>query len=209
MRVVVFGSSGRTGRRLVEQALERGYEVTAFARDAGGVPARRERLRVMTGDVMDAKAVDEAVVGQDAVLIALGHTRTSTKDVHESGAANIVAGMKKHGVRRVVSVTGAGVRDPKDEPKLLDRVIVAALKLLRRDVLEDAERHAEVLRKSGLDWVIARGPVLNDGPRTGRYRVGVVGKNSGSRISRSDLADFMLDQLADDAYLRAAPMVSY
>lgn len=194
---------------MVEQALEMGHEVTAFARDAAGVPVRHERLRVVTGDVTDAKAVDGAVAGRDAVLIALGHTKTSAKDVQEVGTANIVAAMKKHGVRRVVSLTGAGVRDPKDEPKLFDRVIVAALKLLQRDVLEDAERHAGVLRESGLDWVIVRGPVLNDGPRTGEYRVGYVGKNSGSKISRADVADFMLKQLTDDGHLRAAPMVSY
>lgn len=208
MKVVIFGASGRTGRQLVGQALERGHEVTAFVRDEAGVPMRDERLRLVAGDVTDPKGVDEAVAGQDAVLIALGHTKSSTRDVQEVGTANIVAAMKKRGVRRVVSVTGAGVRDPKDEPKLLDRVIVAVLKLVQRDVLEDAERHAEVLQESGLEWVIVRGPVLSDGPRTGEYRVGYVGKNSGSKVSRADVADFMLEQLTTDAYLRAAPMIS-
>lgn len=71
------------------------------------------------------------------------------------------------------------------------------------------ERHAEVLRHSGLDWTIVRGPILNDGGKTGEYRVGYVGKNSSTKISRADVADFMIRQLDDDSHLGQAPMVSY
>ncbi|MBA3424639.1 MAG: NAD(P)-dependent oxidoreductase [Rubrobacteraceae bacterium] len=209
MRVVVFGASGRTGRRLVEGALRRGHEVTAFVRDPSKLSLEHERLRVVGGDVMDAAAVEDAVAGRDAVLVALGHTKTSAKDVQLVGTRNIVGAMQRHGVRRIVSLTGAGVRDPEDQPKLFDRAITGLLRRLQRDVLEDAERHAEVIKNSGLEWVIVRGPVLTDGERKGGYRVGYVGKNSGTRISRADIADFMLDQLEDDVHLGRMPMVSY
>lgn len=209
MKILVFGATGRTGRRLVVQALEAGHEVTAFVRDPEKLGIYNERLRVVRGDVMDAESVDEAVAGQDAVLSALGHTKTSAKDVQARGTQNIVEAMKRHGVGRIVSLTGAGVRDPKDEPKLFDKAIVFLLKRLQRDVLEDAERHAEVLRRSGLDWTIVRGPILNDGGKTGEYRVGYVGKNSSTKISRADVADFMIRQLDDDSHLGQVPMVSY
>ncbi|MGH3144196.1 MAG: NAD(P)-dependent oxidoreductase [Rubrobacter sp.] len=209
MRIVVFGASGRTGRPLVGQALEAGHEVTAFVRDPARLPVRHERLRVVTGDVTDAVAVERTVAGQDAVISVLGPAKDAPKDVLTRGIGNIVAAMKRHGLRRLVSLTGAGVRDPEDRPKLLDRVIVAALKLVQRDVLEDGVRHAEVIKRSGLEWVVVRGPMLNEGEKTGEYRVGYVGKNSGSKISRADLADFMLGQLADDTYLVRMPMVSY
>lgn len=74
--------------------------------------------------------------------------------------------------------------------------------------MKDAEQHAEVIKQSDLDWVIVRGPMLTDGPHTGKYRVGWVGVNTGSRISRADLADFMLKQVADETYLSKLPMVS-
>ena len=209
MEVVIFGSTGRTCRRLVEKALDLEHEVTAFARDPAKLDISHEKLGVVRGDVTDAEQVDKAVAGQDAVLSALGHTRTSAKDVQEQGTRHIVEAMKRHGVRRIVSLTGAGVRDPREEPKLLDKAIVFLLKRFQRDVLEDAGRHAEVLRRSGLDWTIVRGSVLGDGDRTGEYRVGYVGKNSGTKISRADVADFMLKQLEDNFYLGQAPMVSY
>ena len=211
MKLTVFGATGRTGKPLIQQALfsDANHEVTAFVRDPAKLGISHENLRVVQGDVEDAEAVEGAVAGSDAVLSVLGHTKSSPKDVQTTGTRNIVAAMEKHGVRRIVSLTGAGVQDPKDEPKLFDKAIVFLLKTLQRDVLEDAEGHAEVLQKSGLDWVIVRGPMLNEGERTGEYRVGYVGRNSGSKISRADVADFMLKQLDSDAYVHQAPMVSY
>jgi putative NADH-flavin reductase len=209
MRVAIFGASGRTGRPLVEQALARGYEVRALVRDPPKLQARHERLVVIRGDVLDVARVEETVAGADAVLSALGPSKTSPKDVQTRGTQNIVAAMKEQGARRLVSLTGAGVRDPQDEPKLVDRAITFLLKRLQPAVLEDGVRHAEVIKASGLEWVIVRGPRLTKGPKRGEYRVGVIGKNSGTRISRADLAEFMLDQLTTDAHLRQMPVVSY
>ena len=209
MRVAVFGASGRTGRPLVEQALAAGHEVTAFVRDAAKLEMGHERLTVVEGDVKDPAKVREAVEGADAVLSALGHTKSSAKDVQTVGTANIVAAMQDVGVGRLVSLTGAGVSDPKDEPKLFDKAITTLLKLVQKDVLRDAENHARAIEESGLDWIIVRGPMLTEGEKKGEYRVGYVGKNSGTKISRADVADFMLRQTEDDTYLGQKPMVSY
>lgn len=209
MKVAIFGSTGRTGRHLVRRALERGHEVTAFARDPGRLGISHDRLTVVRGDVLDPSAVDRAVAGQEAVVSALGHAKDAPKDVQTRGTENIVRAMKEHGVGRLVSLTGAGVRAEGDEPKLVDKVFGLLLKTLQRDVLEDAENHVRVVRGSGLGWVIVRGPRLTEGARTGSYRVGLVGRNSGTSISRADLADFMLDQLVSDAHLGGMPVVSY
>ena len=210
MKIAIFGATGKVGRHLVDQALERGDRVTAFVRGPSKLTTQRhERLKVVQGNVKNPKDVEQAVIGTDAVLSALGQTKTSSKDVLTEGIKNIVAAMNKHGVHRLVSLTGAGVRDPKDEPKLVDRVIGSLLKILQRDLLEDAVGAARVIQDSDLDWVIIRAPVLNEGEKKGEYRVGYVGKESGTRLSRADLAGFMLEQTMDDTYLHQAPMVSY
>ena len=209
MRIVIFGATGKTGHHLVAQALSAGHEVRAFVRDASRLPMRHERLQIVEGDVLDTTSVEQAVSNVDAVLSALGHTKTSTNDVQKVGTENIVGAMKKSDVRRLISLTGAGVRDEKDRPKLVDRVFGLLLKILQPAVLEDAERHAEVIKASGLDWVIVRAPRLTDGPRTGEYRVGYVGKSSGTKTSREDVAGFILQQLTDDEYLHQQPMISY
>ena len=209
VKMAVFGATGRTGRLVVERALGDGHEVVVLVRDPGKLGASHERLRVVEGNVLIPSKVEEAVAEADVVLSALGHTKTSTADVPTRGTRNIVAAMHKHGVRRLVSLTGAGVSDPGDRPKVVDRVFAGLLKVLQKDVLEDAEQHAEVIRGSGLDWTIVRAPRLTDGPETGEYRVGTVGQNSGTKISRADVASFMLRGLRNDAYVSQAPMISY
>ena len=209
MKLAVFGASGRTGRPLVEQALAGGHEVRALVRDPSRMPMRHERLTVVRGDVLDASKVRETVGGTDAVLSALGQTKTSPKDLQTRGTQNIVGAMQDLGVRRLVSLTGAGVHDPRDEPKFVDKAITFLLKRLQPAVLEDGVRHAEVIKESGLEWVIVRGPRLTEGPKKGEYRVGMIGKNSGTQVSRADLADFMFQQATEGAHLGQMPVVSY
>lgn len=72
MKLLVFGATGGTGSRLVEQALQQGHEVTAFARDPAKIHVKHDNLRVVTGDVLDRDSVNAAVKGQDGVLSALG-----------------------------------------------------------------------------------------------------------------------------------------
>ena len=209
MKLAVFGASGRTGRPLVEQALAQGHEVRALVRDPAKLPLQHERLLLVRGDAINAADVARTVEGADAVLSALGQTKGSPKDLQTVATRHMVAAMKAHGVARVISLTGAGVRDPEDRPKFVDRVFGLLLAVAARNVLQDAKAHAEVLRESGLAYTLVRGPRLTEGPRTGVYKVGYVGKDSGTQVSRADIADFMLRQLTEDVWVHKAPMVSY
>ena len=209
MKLAIFGASGRTGRPLVEQALAAGHDVTVLVRTPSSFPLKHERLNVVQGSVEDAAKVNQAVAGADAVLSVLGHTKSSNKDVLTVGTRNIINAMNKHGVRRLISLTGAGVRDPHDQPKLVDKVFGFALARLQPDLLRDSENHVKVIQESDLDWIVVRGPRLTEGPRTGKYRVGYVGKDSGTQASRADIADFMLKQVTHNTYVHKLPVVSY
>ncbi len=208
MELAVLGASGRTGRPLVQQALDAGHDVIALVRTPATFPIKHDRLTVVQGDALNAADVDEVVQGADAVLSTLGHSKNSPKDLQTVATKNIVAAMEKYGITRFVSLTGAGVDAPQDKPKFINHVIKFALKTMQGAVLADAEQHAKVLQASQLDWVIVRGPMLTEGPYTGKYRVGWVGVNTGTRISRADVADFMLKQVTDNTYIHKAPMVS-
>lgn len=209
MKLTIFGASGRTGRPLVEQALAAGHDVTAFVRDPAKLPIKHDRLRIVQGNVLDSTKVAEAVKGADVVLSTLGYSKGSPDNIQTIATEYIVSAMKKHGVKRIISLTGAGVKNSKDEPKLVDRLIRGLLVLVQKNVLRDSESHAQVIQQSGLEWVIVRGTRLNEGPHTGVYRVGYIGKNSGTLASRADIADFMLKQVSDTIYLGKAPVVSY
>jgi putative NADH-flavin reductase len=177
-------------------------------RDPSKLTDKRRTVEVVEADVLDPENVSKAVAGADAVVSVIGHTKTTPRDLQRRGAGNIVAAMRSHGVRRLVVLTGAGVRFPDDAPGAMDVVIRFALKLLQPAVLADSEAYAEVVKDSGLDWTIVRAPMLHDGPASPQYTVGHVGKGPGPRASRDTVARFILDVLERGSHVGEAPMVS-
>jgi putative NADH-flavin reductase len=208
MKVVIFGASGRTGRALVQEALERGHEVRAFARTPSKIEVEHDRLEVVQGDVQDAGAVDRAVAGVDAVLSVLGPTDNRPDRQVTKGTRAILDAMERRGVRRLVMTGGAGVRDPEDRPGLVDRLVKVLLLLAARNVYEDMRGAVEAVRACDLDWTVVRLPRLTDAPATGSVRADHLGGDVGIQIGRADVATFILDELATDRWVRRAPVIS-
>jgi putative NADH-flavin reductase len=166
-------------------------------------------VRLVKGDVMDPSAVACAVEGQNAVLCALGAATPLRRDrTLVQGVRHIVDAMDRGGVRRLVYLSFLGVRHGRTQLSFIGRVIVSRL---LRNVVADHEAKEEIIRRSGLDWIIVRPPRLTNGQRTGVYREGADIRATSllPRISRADLADFMLRQLSDDTYVRKTPAVMY
>ena len=206
--VAIFGASGRTGRQLVRQAIDRGHRVKAFARTPARIDVEHDRLEIVQGDVQDPAAVERAVAGADAVISALGPTENTPDRQVTKGTRHIVEAMHRHGVHRLVITGGAGVGDPNDRPTVVNRLIGVLLRLVARNVYEDMRGAVEVVRSSNLDWTVVRLPRLTDDPATGTVRSGYLGGDVGMRIGRADAASFILDQLDADRDLRAAPVIS-
>jgi putative NADH-flavin reductase len=208
MKLIIFGATGGTGRELVSQALERGHEVTAFARRPAGLEAR-DGLRLVAGDVLNLTAVEQAVAGHDAVLCALGKPATSPGRLRSEGTANIVRAMQRHGPRRLLCLSTIGIGETRSLLSPLYRYVLVPT-LLRRTFAEHARQEA-VVRASNLDWTIVRAGVLTDGARTGRFEHGFAPSDRSReiKISRADVADFMLGQLAEQTYFRATLSISY
>lgn len=206
MRIAVFGATGTVGRLVVERALQEGHEVTAFTRSAAGVTQRHERLRVVEGDVLDTYSVQRAVEGQDAVLISLGNGRKGV--VRAGGTKAVIDAMNRTGVKRLICQTTLGVGDSRGNLNFLWKYVMFGL--LLRPAYADHVRQEQYVQASDLDWTIVRPSAFTDGPRTGSYRRGFPADERGLalKITRADIADFMIEQLTDTTYLRQAPGIS-
>ena len=205
MKVVVFGSTGGTGREIVRQALELGQEVTAFARHAQALGISHERLRTVEGDALRQVSVDAAIEGQDTVLSALG-TRSLFKHVtlFSQSAELIVRSMESRGVRRLIVESSLGVGDSRGQLGLLGTWIAVPIFLAR--IYADKERQESIITGSQLDWTIVRPAMLTNGPLTGNCRTwsGKAPTPPASRISRADVAHLMLSILTKtEAYHHA------
>lgn len=208
MKLALFGAAGRAGRLLLEQALAAGHTVTALVRDPARLALRHDRLTLLAGDARDPQAVRAAVAGAEAVISVLGPRDNGPERAVTQATRNILAAMQAHGVRRLVLSAGAGVGDPNDRPGPFHHAITALLKLAAGNVYADMVEVVQTVRASDVDWTVVRVPMLTDGPSAGQVRVGYVGVGTGPRLSRADLAAFMLQQAANGGHIRAAPVIS-
>ncbi|HUO85210.1 MAG TPA: SDR family oxidoreductase [Thermoanaerobaculia bacterium] len=208
-RILIIGATGGTGRQLVAQALERGFEVTALVRDPERLRLDHPHLTVAQGDVLDAASIDAVMQGQEAVVSALGHKRfLGPTSILSRGTANILHSMKSHGVRSFVCETSLGIGDSAGRMGLYYSLFV--IPVILPFYYWDKTRQEQRIASSGSEWVIVRPGALNNGPRRDRIRRGRVGGFLGTaRISRADVAAFMLDQLESDQYVGAAPGICW
>ena len=202
-KITVFGATGGTGKQLVKQALAAGYEVVAYARNPSKLNISHEHLTVVQGELSDQALIESAIKGTDAVLSTLGpHGRSKNKPITQ-GMQNIIAIMKKHGVRRLIITSTLSAKDPNDKPDLRTKGMVNLVKITMHGAYEDIVSVAETVRASDLDWTIVRLALLNNKPKTGKVKTSYIGRGEvGTRISRADIADFMLKQVEHMEYLR-------
>ncbi len=204
-RLLIIGATGGTGRQLVAQALDLGHEVTAFVRNRSALNLDNPNLRVVEGDVMDYDSVAAAAANQDAVLSALGHKRYfyPTRILSE-GTRNIIKAMENHGVRRLICETSLGIGSSSGRMGIYYTFFV--IPLILPFYFWDKARQGQIIAESELDWVIVRPGALTNSKPKGRYRQGQqVGNFFWTvKISRADVAEFMLKQLEDNSYQKTS-----
>lgn len=187
MRITVFGATGRTGGKVVEQALARGHEVVAFVRDASRLEAR-ERLTVAEGDARDTSAVATAIDGSDAVISVLSLARPEDEPQYSEATRTVVEAAQRAGVRRIVLTANNTV--------LHDRELTGEFAPVGRE----HRRNVETIRTSGLDWTVGAAPWVVDDPGTRSYEAVVDEKAPGKKLPTSDFATFLLDALERDEW---------
>jgi len=206
MRIAVFGATGRTGERVVAEALDRGHEVVAFVRDAEDLAFAGGSVTVVEGDAYTGDEVHTAVDGADAVVSAIGQDADSPEDLREQSGEHIADAMDEAGVDRFVTLVGAGVYPDHPPATLPEWVRTFLLKLAAGDLVADAVEHVRVVRETDLDWTVVRTPRLGDGGGTDDYEAGDIDPGWG-RIDRADVAAFILDCIEDERFIDEIPRV--
>ncbi len=221
MRVIVFGATGATGSEAVRSLRAAGHVVTAFTRrpDPTEIPADVPRV---VGDVLDPAAVERAVAGHDAVVVALGIKENPLRvrlrgaagtatAVRSKGTAHIVAAMQTHGVRRLVVLSTFGVGATRRRLSLGWRLLFW---LLLRPQIADTEVQEAIVRQSGLDWTIARPVSLvdtndrDDTDDTHDILASPDGEARSMRVPRRAVARFLADAATSTTWLERSVALS-
>ena len=208
MKIAVFGSTGRTGGLVVQEALKRGDEVTVLVREPHRVPIAHPRLTVLAGSPTSPADVERCVKGADAVIHCLGiggkGTGAKTTLVSDS-VKTVLESMKKHNVSRIVSmsVVGAGTSGS----WIANKIIIPLFLRWLIPIIEDKDRVETALRQSGVEWISVRLPSIVEGPAK-PLRISADGRGIGLSITAISAARFLLEQATSAAHLRATPSVS-
>lgn len=207
MKLIIFGATGSVGIHLVTQALRQGHTITAFTRNTGKFSSvNHPHLNIFGGDIRELSQVENAIKGHDCVFCVIGDG--SKGRVRAKGTKNIVMAMKKNGINRIICQTTLGLGESRGNLDFFWKYIMFGL-LLKR-AFSDHQLQEKYLFESGLDYTIVRPAAFTDGEITNRYKIGFHGnyKNLNLKISRADVADFMLRQLNSDLYSRKAVSIS-
>ena len=211
MKLLVIGASRGIGLEVVKQALSRGHEVLAFAQSADSIRLSNSRLEKRNGSALKVSDIASAMTGVDAVILTLGVRAgpgmvLGPVDLFSRATQIVVDAMKKARVKRLICVTGFGAGDSRTKLGPLQAMF---FQLLFGRAYDDKDVQEVIVRKSGLDWIIVRPVILTNSPKTGRYKVlnNPEDWRSGT-ISRADVADFLVKQVQDPAYLGKTPVLS-
>lgn len=209
MKVLILGATGGTGREIARAATAAGHKIVALVRSKAKARHLTDATLVQ-GDARDPAALARAIDGCDGAICSLGTGISPFREVTVLSAATraLVATMAERGVGRLVCITGVGARDSRGHGGFLyDRLLNP---LLLRKVYEDKDRQEDIVRASGVDWVIVRPTILNNEPARGNVRAQTdLSGIHGGKISRADVAAFAVRQLHDDTWLRRTPLITW
>ncbi|MEO8198809.1 MAG: NAD(P)H-binding protein [Thermoanaerobaculia bacterium] len=205
MKIAVIAANGRTGRVFVQAALRAGHQVQAGVHTSSNMKAV-PGLSFIECDATQESEVTKLIQGQDAVVSFIGHVRGAPPDVQTKATKVVVSAMSKLNQKRLVSLTGTGVRFPNDKITLTDRLLNMSIGIIDPKRVVDGINHAEVLKNSDLDWTIIRVLKLTSGER-GRFTLQPNGPTK-PFVSREEAAQAVLEVLEQHQFIRMAPIIS-
>ena len=209
MKLLIIGASRGIGKALLQEALKEDYRIRVLARYPDKIAAAGAGLELVKGDVRDLQAVQDAARDMDIICSCIGVPITfKPVDLFSIAATNLTAVAAQQPGLKLIAVTGIGAGDSKGHGGFLYDSIFKPLFL--KTIYQDKDREEKIIRDSSADWLIVRPAALTNGPRTGKYRIlteleGVVA----TRISRLDVADFMLAEMARPTRFKQTPMLTY
>jgi uncharacterized protein YbjT (DUF2867 family) len=205
MKIAIIGANGRSGQACVEAVLKAGFKVRAgvYHRSTLGPQANLEIIQV---DGTKREDIVRLLEDCEAVVSLIGHIKGSPEFIQTDTTKNILEEMRAHGITRLISLTGTGVRQPGDKPSFIDRLLNVSIATIDPARIKDGIRHAELIVQSETDWTIIRVLKLGNGKAT-TYSLSTTGP---ARLltSRATVADVIVDILRHNSHIREAPIIS-
>lgn len=212
MYIAVIGACGRTGRLVCEEAISRGHIVIGLSRSQCSILQNKSSEKTtpidfVIGDSLHYESVDQCVEKADVVISAIGHTKLNEANTQTKSMDNIIKAAKKYHTKKVVSLTGSGVRIEGDHMSLFDKLLNSLLKLIDNRRVNDGINHYLALKESDINWVILRALKLSNGNHLEEYSL-TKGGPAKLLVNRRTVAKILVDLAESDFWDKKLPVVS-
>jgi putative NADH-flavin reductase len=205
MNIAVIAANGRSGKAFIKQALAAGHNIRGGIHGPSDlVPS--DNLTILPCDATKSEDLKRLIDGQDAVVSLIGHVKGSPARVQTEAMHTLIAVMGACGLKRVISLTGTGVRFPSDKITLTDRILNLSISVIDPNRVNDGVEHVAVLNKSELDWTVIRVLKLqNVASRPFTLRLNGPTK---PYVGRDEVAKAILDVLEQNLFVGQAPIIA-
>ncbi|MDG3580808.1 MULTISPECIES: NAD(P)-dependent oxidoreductase [Galbibacter] len=204
MEILVIGATGRTGRHIVRMALNEGHRVTAFVRSPEKLDRPQTGVKVVQGDALDATAVHNLINNNnfDSVVIAIGADTLKCSNVRGDSTKNVITALEnRNAPTRLWIVSSVGTNESMDQLGFFSKAFV---KTILKGHIADHTNQENYLKESSLPYTIVRPTGLKDESSNGGYIVLEKGRLPTDRVSRQDVAHFIIKNIDNEAYLGKA-----
>lgn len=209
-KIIVFGATGGTGAQVVKQALEKNYKVIVIVRNPNSFAVKHPNLKIVKGDVLDSISFQNELKNVDAVVSCLGIQKNVPTTVYSEGIKNIAIAMNNNSINRVICLSAGAVIVPPKTSFFMKFIIKNVLQRLFKHLYADMRIMENRISETNLNWTIIRPSWLRDSKFTGVYRTSINEHlQSPSKISRPDLAHYIVNHLFDEKTFQSRIEISY
>jgi putative NADH-flavin reductase len=205
-KIAVLGGTGKAGKYLIRELLRQGYLVKALARDPRKIESSGPSIEIFQGNAREYDSIHTLLTDCDAVISTLGPSKNEP-DTCSLAAGHIIRAMQALNIQRFIEVAGLAIDTPEDEKGVFTRVLVAIMRWFAAPVIDDRQKDYELLKNSPIQWTIVRCPMIKLTDITAQIKTSLTDR-PGNQISATDLARFLIDQLADAKYIGKAPFIA-
>jgi len=205
--VFVLGATGHLGQTLVKKLLNNNYSVITLVRNSKKLKIKDKNLKTILGNVVDVDDLSNALFNIDVVISVLGHGFRTSFPIQEKTMINLLPLMEKNKIRRLITITGAGLKIKGDPPSFITDITEKIFYLVDPYRMQDAKNQQVLIEKSNLDWTVIRTPIHNNKNNENISKAGFNQPPLWKTISRDAISRFIIDCIENDQWVKKAPII--
>lgn len=208
IKIAVIGGTGKSGKYLVKQLINQGFHIKLLLRNPENFQISNQQVEIVKGNVTNYVTVHKLIEGCQAVISTLGlGIPASEPTIFNQSTVNIIKAMNELNVHRYIVTTGLNVDTPFDNKSQKTALGTDWMKKTFPVSTANKQSEYEILVASNVDWTVVRLPLIEQTDETSQISVSLQ-DCPGDKISATDLANFLIQQLSNEKYVKKSPFIA-